>query len=194
MHSNKLKRDGFFHLGKIASVPNSVISQMIAHGGDRHEIIQRISVYSGKQYTEMLSVYNCFLMEGFESVEKRSGADELFALAVDLQISLRVLSATPQCYLDDVVRMFFSDVNFDAVVGGVDKGTCIRNFLIGEDIDSRDVLMVGDGQDDCEAARFAGCQFVGVEGGTLHSNNELVHPRVKCLGYIIDLIGNENRN
>jgi len=192
VHSNNLKREGFFYLGKITSVSNVVISQIIAHGGDRHDIIKRISSYSGVPYIELLALYDRFLMKGFESVEKRSGADNLFALAVKMDIGLFILSATPQCYIEGVVRKFFPDVDFVAVVGGMDKGLFIKSFLIRDGVNSMDVLMVGDGQDDYEAARFAGCQFVGIEGGTWRFEKELGYPKLNGLSPINSLICKEN--
>ena len=79
-------------------------------------------------------------------------------------------SATPRAPLSSIVARRFGKVLFDSVHGGhAEKAENLKAILAQEAIRPDELVVIGDGKDDWEAANRMGCRFIGVPDGTLAS-------------------------
>ena len=87
-------------------------------------------------------------------------------------ISIYVNSATPVDQLRKIITRRYGHKFFKGVCGDYgEKIANLRSILAFEKISRDEMIMIGDGTDDLEAAKIIGCGFVGVGEGTLFRSN-----------------------
>jgi phosphoglycolate phosphatase-like HAD superfamily hydrolase len=90
-----------------------------------------------------------------------------------------VNSATPAGPLRDIVESRYPAGTFQGVFGGPSsKIANLEAIKNTERLAASEILLVGDGIDDQDAARALGCVFVGVAGGSLS--------RTPSAGHLVD--------
>jgi phosphoglycolate phosphatase len=167
--SNDIKREGFFAaVAERAGGPERMARILASPPGDRYAIFRRFAEEAGDDPGELAVRYSSWCEERILVCPERSGASLALAELRRAGISVHVNSATPTAPLRSVVLRRYGEDSFNGVHGG--HGAKVANLeaiLRQEQLLPASLAMVGDGIDDRDAALRAGCQFVGVGGGTL---------------------------
>lgn len=168
--SNSIKTQGFYHVVQNHRHGPSLIDRILSEKvGDRYAIFCRYSNLIGSpQISSSLSEsYSYWCDSKLRTCSKRKGASDLLALLACSNVPCFINSATPSEFLTPIVDVHFPGY-FSAIYGGY--GNKVENLLkvkLLTGLNSVDILMIGDGIDDSEAASEFGCHFIGVSGGTL---------------------------
>ena len=169
--SNDIKREGFFAV--VSAVPNgrSRMAAILSNPpGDRYAIFGRFAAEIGVSPSGFIDSYCSWCEERIMQCSERHGAERLIQALRAESIKVHVNSATPVVQLRSIVARRFGKNFFDGVHGG--HGEKVRNLeiiLALEAIRPDELVMIGDGKDDLDAASSSGCHFIGVPDGTLAS-------------------------
>lgn len=167
--SNDIKREGFFAVIPPGAESHATMERILNDPpGDRERIFAAFAALEGGDAVDLTRKYSRRCEEGIVGCAERSGAGAMLARLAGAGIPCHINSATPEFPLRAVVRRRYGDGVFASVRGG--HGAKLANLeaiLASECLAASELAMVGDGVDDREAARAAGCRFVGIGGGTL---------------------------
>ena len=168
--SNPIKRDTYFEI--LADTPGSsaVVEAVLAQnpGLDRHAVLARVHAELSKRGAEPLPAREELVVRYSRICEERvagcsplPGALETLAL-LRATHALYLDSATPSDALERVVERRGWSEHFRGVLGGPASKLDNLRWIAGrEGIGSREMLYVGDGAADRDAARGFGCWFLG---------------------------------
>ena len=167
--SNDIKREGFFAV--VAAIPggSSRMATILSDPpGDRYAIFDRFTAETGGSSSDLVERYSYWCEEKILKCPERQGAERMIVALKSSGIRVHLNSATPTTPLRTIVARRFGDGFFDGVYGGHGaKADNLRAILVLEAMQPNEVVMVGDGVDDRDAANMTGCRFIGVAGGTL---------------------------
>ncbi|MBN2752922.1 MAG: haloacid dehalogenase-like hydrolase [Rhodospirillaceae bacterium] len=167
--SNAIKRDGFFAVAADFPGGTETMEALLASPpGDRFAIFRAFAASYGAKPDDLASQYGAWCEDKILACPERPGATELLAYLQQQGLPVYINSATPQAPLQSVVAKRYGKGAFTGVLGG--HGCKVRNLntiLNIENLSPKDLLMVGDGRDDHDAATEISCNFVGIAGGTL---------------------------
>jgi len=171
--SNKLKEDVYFEI--LPKSDHALVKTILA---DQNIVRTRTAVFraifaskgfSGENLEIQSAVfsarYNDFVQEGIEKMGLMPGAEDALR-KLSAEYPLYINSHTPHdALLETVIRLgigyFFKGV-FGRKNLNSKKSEVLKEIIKDEEASPEEVLMVGDANSDFEAAREAGCRFVGV--------------------------------
>jgi len=181
VQSNEIKRETYYLVAKEAGCPSRIVDKVLADDprGDRHRLIRTMATEMGSQSLlesgilpenlahDITARYSELCELAIASCPEVEGASEALRELRNRNIGVFLNSATPKNYLESVVqhRSFVGEVSgiFGAPASKVDN---IDAIVSGLKCTADEIMVVGDGQDDLEAARATGCYFVGIRGGS----------------------------
>lgn len=167
--SNAIKREGFFAVTAAVAGGRAAMEALLADPpGDRYAIFAAFAARFGLDAGELAEAYGAWCEAAILAAPERDGAAQLLARLKRDGIRIWINSATPEAPLRSVVAQRYPAGTFDGVLGG--HGRKVPNLLAvmrSEGLGPEDLLMVGDGFDDRDAAAEIGCAFAGLDRGTL---------------------------
>lgn len=176
VRSNAIKRDCFYEAVAGLAGAAEVLDDLFARGfrGDRHavfdEVVRRLKAGGVADLPEVSALVSALVdAYGKASQARIAAAPEVPGARQALErlraagVRLFLISATPQKPLEAVVAARGLTGYFDRVLGApADKAVHLRRIVETAGLDPRDIVMVGDGRDDREAAEQIGCRFIAV--------------------------------
>jgi phosphoglycolate phosphatase-like HAD superfamily hydrolase len=166
--SNRIKRDAFYAVAREFRNGESAMNQIHAQSnpGDRYEVFGRFAKLLGladEWPMKLARRYGALCARQVARCPEMSGAMAAMEALHSRGISLFVSSATPESDLAPIVDAR----RFRALLRGVfgepvSKAENLRHILAISETRPRETVVVGDGVNDCEAAKQVGCHFVPV--------------------------------
>lgn len=186
--SNRLKREAWFKLfPERKKIPQ----------GTRFEALRAIFTELGKPndeiealVTEYAERYNRMVQKGIAEIGLIPEAKEVLGDLAS-RYALYLNSATPSDALRETVENLGLGRFFKRVFGAPpSKISNLKNIIEIEGVKEREVVFVGDGESDYEAARACGISFVGIKNDfnnwndtqfPLVPNIRMISETIKCL-------------
>lgn len=167
--SNAIKREGFFAVTAGVEGGRAAMEALLADPpGDRYAIFAAFAARFGLDAGELAESYGAWCEAEILAAPERPGASDLLARLTRDGLRLWINSATPEAPLRGVVKRRYPPGTFDGVLGGhARKVPNLRAVMRAEGLAPEEILMVGDGFDDRDAAAEIGCRFAGLDRGTL---------------------------
>jgi phosphoglycolate phosphatase len=178
----------------VAGLPGGpeALAKARALGGNRHKLFVGVARFLEAPGTSvdaraLIAAYTACCRRGIASAPERAGTTRVLAALRARGIRLWLNSATPHRELLTIVRDRGLLPCFDGVLGGpAAKTSNIRRVLAAERIHPRQALMIGDGQDDLEAARSIGTWFVAVTAEGLSGRGPFAMRDLRNLLALVD--------
>jgi phosphoglycolate phosphatase len=171
--SNQIKRDGFLVLAEEFPAGRPRMEEILrAAPGDRVAILSTFAAQmgSGDLAEALIARYGTWCEERLLVCPERAGAEDVLGSLRAEGLRMCINSATPTEPLHAVVARRFPSHIFEAVLGGHGRKKANLEWIARQlELRVQEIVMVGDGTDDYQAARGAGCHFIGVSDGTLAS-------------------------
>jgi len=167
--SNEIKRQSFFETVSSISAGYDAMAAILAREiGDRYEVFDIFAAETGLSAKDLVDNYSVCCEEKILVCPERHGAERVIPQMRELGIKVYLNSATPVMPLRGIVSGRFGANFFDGVYGNNgQKAKNLETVLTNEAIQPKELVMIGDGADDWEAALNVGCRFIGVPDGTL---------------------------
>lgn len=158
----------------VAAIPGGpqALAAAQANGGDRYILFAEVARRLNPAVTpetlklcgrELIARYSDCCARGIVAAPERRGAGRTLAALRARGIRIWINSATPHRHLGELLRRRGLLRYLDGARGGPDsKNKILRDILVAERARPRDVLFVGDGIDDLDAARAVGTWFVAI--------------------------------
>lgn len=171
--SNEVKKTAYFRVfqdyPRAPAVIEKILEDMQAH--DRNQIIRRIMMEldlsrnspeaidaAVKRYVE---AYGAFCESAIKELQENAGATDCLRYFSG-RFTLYINSMTPAESLERLVEARAWHHYFKKTLGSrCSKLNNLRAILKEENIQTHQLLFIGDGKQDLEAARMAGCHFLG---------------------------------
>ena len=175
--SNRLKYDAYFELFPEKDRHVRIIRDVLSESFEQtryvilEKILRRLGVGNHtcmkREVSKLAEQYNDIVIAGAKTCPEKAGAEEALKKLAPLY-RLYVSSTTPDAGLKEIIRFRKWDGYFRGVFGYPHKKpeTLLRIIAL-EKLRSDEVLVVGDGESDSEAAMKNGCPFVHVTEGFL---------------------------
>jgi phosphoglycolate phosphatase-like HAD superfamily hydrolase len=171
--SNRLKYDAYFELfpkdGWHAQTIREVLSKMFEESRFiiLKEILQKLGGNTGMdlelKVRELAGRYNDIVLAGAKTCSEKPGAQEALA-ALAQQCKLYLSSTTPDAALKEIIRHRNWHSYFVDIFGYPhEKSRTIQHIIEREEVESSQVIVVGDGESDRKSAEENGCLFVRVK-------------------------------
>lgn len=172
VRSNAIKRDCFYE--GVAGLPGAaeVLDELFANGfqGDRHavfaEVVGRLDAAGARDLpdpSDLAAAYGRSVHARIAGAPEVPGARDALARLKAAGKRLFLISATPQAPLEAVVEARGLLRFFDALLGApTGKAEHLRRIMQTDGHAAKEIVMVGDGRDDQEAAALIGCRFIAV--------------------------------
>lgn len=167
--SNEIKHECFLEVAStISGGYRSMELILLRQPGDREQIFKEFSSEMSLNAADLVAVYSRTCEEKILQCAERAGASRCLNALKGNGISIYVNSATPLEPLRKIIDLRFGSGFFNGVYGGHGaKVANLSNILAVEVISPKEIVMIGDGTDDLNAAEIIGCQFMGISNGTL---------------------------
>jgi phosphoglycolate phosphatase len=168
--SNEIKREGFFTVARRFADGESNIERILRQvDGDRVAILTAFAELEGvANANELIDCYTRWCEDRIVACPERSGASEALDQMRRAGLQIHLSSATPVDSLTAIVQRRYPPDTFDGIHGGHAQKPAVLRSLVSQHVrQPTEMLCVGDGIDDCDAAAAVGCRFVGVSGGSL---------------------------
>jgi phosphoglycolate phosphatase len=172
--SNEIKHEGFMRLAeRFVEGPAHMRVILNSMSGDREAIISRFATYVGasQDAVSLLEEYSHMVREQILMCPERPGAASLLRKLSSEGIRIYVNSATPTHELRLTLKKRYPANTFAGIYGGF--GCKLENLRViarSADASVNDMVMIGDGTDDADAASEFGCRFIAIAGGTLQEH------------------------
>ena len=167
--SNRIKHDVFFEvvdsLQGSAALMNRILEEPVVH--DRHSVFATFvkGLSQAINQDELVKQYTSICERKIAVVAEVPGATYAMEQLRLRGIELFINSATPSAPLTAIVANRYGDGFFRGVFGGpLSKEENLKLIISKYNFTPKEMLVVGDGDDDQRAAKAIGCQFVGVQG------------------------------
>jgi len=162
--SNNIKHEGFFPAVSVISDGYSRMAVTLSNPrGERCVIFDRFAVETGTSTSYLVDTYSNWCEERILHCPERDGAERVIPTLRAAGNKVHVKSVTLAAPLRSIVSRRFGMDFFDGVHG--EKVGNLKTTLALEAIPPEELVMVGDGADDWDAAN----RFVSVPDGTLAS-------------------------
>lgn len=167
--SNRLKRQAFYQLFPNTAPHQQAVEYILDRlpEAPRREILSQILVHIGDGHSEekvesLAQAYSQKVRQLVESCPERTGASALLERLSEKH-ALYLSSGTAQHDLDWLVTKRGWTTLFQHIYGHPHrKPEVLRQILTDQQADSSQVIVVGDGQSDEEAAIQLGCPFIKI--------------------------------
>lgn len=166
--SNYVKQSAFFAVTAGIAGAASILEQILAEPdpGDRYDIFQKLVSELGDDKLDagrLADAYGAFCEREILDLLKTSRIMPLLDGLKAKGYALFIASATPEVNLKPMVAKSPFARLFDAVCGRPrSKAAILRDICQGHGWSPHEVIMVGDGVLDSQAAVEFGCRFIGV--------------------------------
>ena len=169
--SNKIKKDAFFTIASQFTGGVSLMRELLAfRDKDRYQVFNLFAKKLSLDAVGLSAQYDNLVLEELLSCPERSGAEHVIRSVKGNGFSVYINSATPQAPLERIVSLRFPEISFDGLFGCLGKKSeNLHSILSIESISPNEVVFIGDGIDDFEAARNVGSHFIGIPNGSLSS-------------------------
>jgi phosphoglycolate phosphatase-like HAD superfamily hydrolase len=158
----------------VADIPDGLATLAAAQslGGDRYslfaEVARRLDPSGPREAVaargrKLAEIYSRCCARAIVAAAERRGARSALEALKQRGLRIWINSATPSRNLSELLRRRGLMRYLDGARGGPDSKTKIlRNIMAVERSHAREILFVGDGADDLEAARSLGIRFVAI--------------------------------
>jgi len=190
--SNAVKREAYFEALRPVGAPPSLVEKILSDNrhGDRYVVIREVirklpggavGEVAERRVEECADRYNAICEEFTATCREMAGASDTLR-RLSARYALYVNSATPEGPLRRVVERRGWGAYFRDVLGRPrTKAENLREIIAREGLQPTEVVMIGDGAVDLDAARACGCAFVGLRG------DEFDLPEVVVVGALAEL-------
>ncbi len=169
--SNGIKEDAFYAVADAFPGGRERMKTVLAdRPGDRSDIWTRFTSDMGiaEQAGDLIERYTALCETRITACPERAGTSATLQALRAIGLRLYVNSSTPTGPLRVITAARFPPATFDDVLGGYGrKLENLQRVAGGARLQPSDIVVVGDGTDDADAARAFGCHFVGVSDGSL---------------------------
>lgn len=168
VESNEIKRSAFFEVTADIAGAAPILRRILAEPdpGDRYDIFRRLQSGLGADKldaSKLTDAYGAFCEREILELLKTSRIMPLLEGLKARGYALFIASATPQAVLTSMLEKTPFARLFDAVCGRPRSKTAIlRDICQRHGWSPQQVIMVGDGAPDSQAAVEFGCRFIGV--------------------------------
>jgi len=191
--SNAVKREAYFEALRPVGAPPLLVEKILSDNrhGDRYVVIREVirklpgagavGEAAERRVEECADRYNAICEEFTATCREMEGASDMLG-RLSARYALYVNSATPEGPLRRVVERRGWGAYFRDVLGRPrTKAENLRDIIAREGLQPTEVIMIGDGAVDLDAARACGCAFVGLRG------NEFDLPEVVVVEALAEL-------
>jgi len=167
--TNQIKRNTFFEVVEKYKNGYLLMKEILnSNIGDRFKIFEKfakaINLENYKEISKELTLkYSEITTKKILVAKEVKGAYEFIRSSHNNGINLYISSATPQKYLQDILknRAFYPFI--DGIFGSPTKKEEHINQIIKEmKISPNEIIYIGDSNDDYMASKIIGCYFIGV--------------------------------
>lgn len=183
VNSNAIKRDCFFETIRYLSGSDEVINSVLKdpHVGDRHAVFRQFSTRCSSAHghrvddDDLTNRYTQMCEARIARAPEMTGAHDVLSTIKKTGVHLAISSATPQVTLRQIVEARDLSCFFAHVLGTPDnKVTHVSRIIHDTGMKPLEIVYVGDSEMDQQAARTAGCHFIGI-GSTTERFQSLPH-------------------
>jgi len=175
--SNFIKKEAFFYIVSDLRDGRKILEEILCGPkvGDRHDILSRFVAQCGlpsSTTSDLATLYTDLTEKLVSECPFMPGAEETLRILNDRGYRLYINSATPDASLERILRQREMAGWLSGWFGSaLSKADNLQKIAARESLAAKDLVFVGDGADDQEAALAVGCLFVPVfEGrGARHS-------------------------
>ncbi len=173
--SNQIKVDAYYSVAAEYEGASGHLRQILAdrNSGDRYAVCAKLAerltdsgVTAGATETlarSLLEGYGARCLERIAACSEIPGAAGALTRLKELGLSLYVNSSTPEAPLQEILQRRELIDFFDGILGAArSKAENLKLICRKEGFPRDQVVMIGDMDVDCHAAREVGCYFVGV--------------------------------
>lgn len=175
--SNEIKRRAFFEIAAGFDPDGELVSDILERqpSGDRHAIAQSLATavaergslpeaHSVQDLAKSLAdAYTAHCERAVSACPPIAGAENTLQRLTERGLPLFLITATPLEAVLPILRCRGFDRFFDGVYGGpASKLENLRQISAKISTRPRDLVFIGDGEDDRRAAVAFGCVFIGV--------------------------------
>ncbi len=174
--SNAVKREAYFEALRPVGAPPSLVEKILSDNrhGDRYVVIREVirklpgggavGEAAERRVEECADRYNAICEEFTTTCREIEGASDTLG-RLCARYALYVNSATPEVPLRRVVERRGWRAYFRDVLGRPrTKAENLCEIIAREGLQPTEVVMIGDGAVDLDAARACGCAFIGMRG------------------------------
>ena len=187
IHSNEVKKNTFIELANTDEERDLINSILKRQSLNRYEIIGLFCESFGFSYEELIQEFNINLEKSLKKARTRMGANYLISELMNSDALIFINSASPDKPLRILAEHHFPGAfKYNNIYGlSMHKVNTIYDIISRCGCRKDELLFIGDGKDDYEAAKLSGVSFCAIGGGTL----EAFDPTIE---YINDLryVGN----
>lgn len=173
VQSNEIKRQAFFDATAHLERADGILTDLFGSGfkGDRYQLLGTLAdmLYPGDRdmaervATDCVERYSRQCHERIVACPEVAGASDALRHLHGSDIPCYVNSATPTAYLRQIIEERRLSRWFRGVMGApAAKPDNLERILSAEGIVPAELVVVGDGEDDRDAARDVGCHFLGI--------------------------------
>lgn len=186
--SNEIKRRAFFEIASGFDPEGDLVREVMARqpAGDRYGIARSLAAViaargalpegqSAQDLAKSLAdAYTAHCERAVSACPPIAGAEHALERLTERGLPLFLITATPLEAVLPILRNRALDRYFQGVHGGpVSKLESLRQISAGMGARPRELVLVGDGEDDRQAAAAFGCIFIGVAP---HGTSRFAHP------------------
>lgn len=195
--SNRLKYEAWYELFPAEEVPPVLIKDVLARIPEtRFEILREIFVKLGKPINEIEEFVNIYAQKYNELVQKsifmkgfNPGVKEALK-RLSWHHNLYINSATPKLALQESVARLDIEKFFKGIYGKASsKEETLAKIKEQESIEADEMIFIGDGESDYEAARAFGCPFIGITKNDGYNNWKSVSQPFPIISDLSELEG-----
>jgi phosphoglycolate phosphatase-like HAD superfamily hydrolase len=176
--SNQIKRQAFFDITASHAGGIECMSSVLEAGHPHRDAVFREYAcrMSGQgillDSDEMVRVYGELTDKRVSAAETIAGADTLLQWLRASGVHLYLSSSTPIHHLQTIIATRGWQHYFDAIFGlPASKTETLRYLLDANRLLPEQILVIGDGDDDANAARSTGCGFIAVGAGSYYGED-----------------------
>ena len=169
--SNEIKREAFFTVSDHLSSSQKIMFEILnmTDLGDRYDIFNRYSKRLNEEFEFLVDEdflvekYSAICEENVSLAESILGFDSLLNFLKKTDIKVIISSATPTIALKKIIINRKIDHFFDHIYGSPEsKVEHIKKVIKDYNINPKEILYVGDSEDDMQASVISGSFFIGV--------------------------------
>ena len=173
LHSNEAKNNAFMSLAHTRLEKNYMQALLKDKKLDRYQIIELFCKSTKYSYDDSIYYFEFNLEKTLKNAKVRIGAKYLLSQLIDSKALLFISSATPDAPLKRLVNFHFPRTfdNNNIYGSSIDKYNAINDIIKRMGCKKNNLIFIGDGKDDYDAAQLSTIDFCAINGGTLEEAN-----------------------
>jgi phosphoglycolate phosphatase-like HAD superfamily hydrolase len=202
VRSNEIKLRSYYQAVEPIGCPREIVDAVLAAPapGDRYQVLGKIvAQMAGRgrlpdnrpaaEWVRKLSGnYSALCEKAIATCPEVTDAEGVLGWLRARRYGLYLNSATPRRHLQRLVGLRSLDRYFAGVYGGPDsKEANLLAIFINANVEGEEVLTIGDGDDDRQAAAATGCHFAGLTDPGSTKPVRFVPPPLHTLGGLPDI-------